>query len=431
MAATSNRVSSAAQRRAAADLLDRGLMVFTCSAFLYLYTNVDLALLQVAKFVPPSYFYVVILIVTGTILVTSPASVRALLQHRIFVSTLLAFALLEIVHTIFAPLDKTELQVLINNIEWVLLTVSFVVIFSLNARLDRIIQLVGLVVVVNTGINLIEYYLPQLLPTAFSTVNGRAAGFVGDPNESATYISVALPLAAFFAPRLVRYTLYAIALAGIVVTFSREGMMFWAVAVVVTEALKQRERFGLRFTETIMLIILYLFVVLMLGYAFIVFADTDALFHLDNNTRSRLHFTMEDRDRLYLAKKGIDMFVNAPLFGNGVGSTRDNESPGVHNMFVLMLAELGLVGAIWITAFLLSIARYGVPFGLLVVIMFSVSAPFTHTHFEWPGMGMLFALYLVVAERYEGKAAVQRRGNRWLKSDTRSAATVGHILQRF
>ena len=72
-------------------------------------------------------------------------------------------------------------------------------------------------------------------------------------------------------------------------------------------------------------------------------------------------------------------------------------------MFVLMLAELGLVGGIWITAFLLSIARYGAPFGLLVVIMFSVSALFTHNHFEWPAVGMLFALYLVVAKRYEKK----------------------------
>jgi O-Antigen ligase len=417
MVVTSNRVSSAAQYRAAADVLGRGFMVFTCFALFYLYTNLGLALLQVSHFVPPSYFYVVILIVTGTVLVTSPAAFRALLQHKIFVFTLLAFALLEIIHTIFAPLEKIELQILINNIEYVLLTVSFVVIFSLNSRLDRIIQLVGLVVVANAGINLMEYYLPQLLPITFSTVNGRAAGFAADPNESAIYISLALPLAAFFAPWLVRYTLYAIALAGIAVTFSREGLLLWAVAVVVTEALKQREAIGLPFTETIMLIILYLVVVLMLGYAFVVFANIDALFpYLNNNTRSRLHFTMEDRDRLYLAKVGIDMFVNAPLFGNGVGSTR--ESAGVHNMFVLMLAELGLVGAIWIAAFLLSIARYGVPFGLLVVIMFSSSSLFTHNHFEWPAIGMLIALYLVVAGRYEGKAAVQRRGNRCLKSDT-------------
>jgi hypothetical protein len=28
--------------------------------------------------------------------------------------------------------------------------------------------------------------------------------------------------------------------------------------------------------------------------------------------------------------------------------------------------------------------------------MFCISALFTHNHFEWPAVGMLFALYLVV-----------------------------------
>jgi hypothetical protein len=77
------------------------------------------------------------------------------------------------------------------------------VIFSLCKRLDRIIQVVALVVAVSTGINLIEYYLPQLLPVKFTTVPGRAAGFAGDPNGSAMYIILPLPLVAFFAPRLI------------------------------------------------------------------------------------------------------------------------------------------------------------------------------------------------------------------------------------
>ena len=95
-----------------------------------------------------------------------------------------------------------------------------------------------------------------------------------------------------------------------------------------------------------------------------------------------------------------------------------------------MLAELGLVGGIWIAAFLLSIARYGAPFGLLVVIMFSVSALFTHNLFEWPAVGMLFALYLVVAKGYKEKL-FNRRGDAWIKSDIRSGVHVGHMRRRF
>ena len=150
-------------------------------------------------------------------------------------------------------LRRSETQILISNSEYVLVTISFVVIFSLCKRLDRIIQVVGLVVAVSAGINLIEYYLPQLLPVSFTTVPGRAAGFAYDPNELAAYICLPLPLVAFFAPRLMRYMWYTIALVGIVVTFSRGGMVLWVAAVVVTEALKQRERTGLRFTGVILL----------------------------------------------------------------------------------------------------------------------------------------------------------------------------------
>ncbi|MDQ6868933.1 MAG: O-antigen ligase family protein [Pseudomonadota bacterium] len=404
MAVEFNRMSAATRSRASEDMLDRWSTAFACFAFIYLYSYLGDALPKGWGFpLWPSYFYVLILIFTGTILAISPAAVEAFRQHRNFIFTLLVFVLLEGARAIFTPLTEDETQLLITNIEYVLVTISFVAIFSLCKRLDRIIQVVGLVVAVSAGINLIEYYLPQLLPVTFTSVPGRAAGFAENPNDSATYICLPLPLVAFFAPRLMRYMWYAIALAGIVVTFSRGGMALWVTAVVVTEALKHRERTGLRFTGMILLTIQFLVVALVLAYAVSAFGGMDALFpDLDNNTRARVSFTTDDNGRLSAAEKGIDMFLDAPLFGKGVGSTRAvPPDHGPHNMFVLMLAELGLVGGIWIAAFLLSIARYGAPFGLLVVIMFSVSAAFTHNHFEWPAVGMLFALYLVVAKRYE------------------------------
>lgn len=404
MAVEFNRMSAVTRSRASADMLDPWSTAFACFAFIYLYSNLGDGLGK-GWGIPlwPSYFYVLILIFTGTIVAISPTAIEAFRQHRNFIFTLLAFILLEGARAIFTPLTEDEIQLLITNSEYVLVTISFVAILSLCKRLDRIIQVVALVVAVIAGINLIEYYLPQLLPTTFTLVPGRAAGFFENPNESAMYICLPLPLVAFFAPRLMRYMWYAIALAGIVVTFSRGGMLLWVTAVVVTEALKQRERTGLRFTGMILLTIQFLFAALVLAYAVSAFGGMDALFpDLDYNTRARLNFTTDDNGRLYAAEKGIDMFLDAPLFGKGVGSTRVvPPDHGPHNMFVLMLAELGLVGGIWIAAFLSSIARYGAPFGLLVVIMFSASAPFTHNQFEWPAVGMLFALYLVVAKRYE------------------------------
>jgi O-Antigen ligase len=403
MAVELNRMSAAARSRPSADLLDRGSTAFACFAFIYLYSHLGNALPMAWGFpLWPSYFYVLILIFAGIILAISPTAIEALRQHRNFIFTLLAFVPLEGARAIFTPLTKDETQLLIINSEYVLVTISFLAIFSLCKRLDWIIQVVGLVVAVSTGINLIEYYLPQLLPITFTTTPGRAAGFALNPNDSATYICLPLPLVAFFAPRLMRYMWYAIALAGIAVTFSRAGMVLWVAAVVVTEVLKQRERTGLRITGMILLSIQFLFVALVLAYAVSAFGGMDAFFpDLNSNTRARVSGTLDDNGRLYAAEKGIDMFLDAPLVGKGIGSTRVSQYIEPHNTFVLMLAELGLVGSIWIAAFLLSMARYGAPFGLLVVIMFCVSASFTHQLVEWPAVGMLFALYLVVAKRYE------------------------------
>lgn len=353
MAVEMNRMSAATRSRAHADVLDRGSMAFACFAFFYLYWNLGFALPMAWGFpVWPSYFYVLVLVFAGTISVISPAAIEAFRQHRNFIFTLLAYGFLEGARAIFTPLTEGATQILISNSEYVLVTISFMVIFSLCRRLDRIIQVVGLVVVVSAGINLIEFFLPQLLPFSFTTVPGRAAGFANDPNESAAYICLPLPLVAFFAPRLMRYMWYTIALVGIVVTFSRGGMVLWVAVVVVTEALKQRERTGLRFTGLILLTSQFLFIAVVLAYAASALGEMDALSpYLDNDIRTRLNFSQGDNDRLYLAERGIDMFLDAPLFGNGVGYTRAGpEQIGVHNMFVLMLAELGLVGGIWIAA---------------------------------------------------------------------------------
>jgi len=414
MAVESNGMSAAARSSASADLLDRVSTAIAYFAFIYLYSNLGVALVKVWGFpLSPGYFYVPIVIFAGTILAISPGAMEAFLQHRNFIFILLAFGVLEGARLIFNPPGEIPTEILISNSEYVFVTIACLVIFSLCKRLDRIIQVVGLVVVVSAGINLIEYYLPQLLPAAFTTfttvpgtvpgtVPPRVAGLFFNSDRPAMYIGLPLPLVAFFAPRLIRYMLYAIALAGLAVTFSRTGMVLWVVAVVVTEALRQRERTGRWFTRMVSLTVQFLFVAFVLAYAVNAFGDIDALFpHLNSVTRARLNFTADDNGRLYVAEQGIEMFLDSPLFGNGVGSSRIPPDNGPHNIFLLLLAELGVVGGIWIAAFFLSIARYGAPFGLLLALMSFVSAPLTHNFLDDAPLGMLAALYLVVAKRYE------------------------------
>jgi hypothetical protein len=325
---------------------------------------------------------------------------RGFPQHRIFILTLLAYCFLDATSAVFTSVTDNGTQIIISNIEYVFVTIAFLIIFSLCRRLDWITSVVGVVVMLSVGINLAEYYQPQLVP-AFSEVEGRAAGFIRNPNESAIYICLPLPLVAFFAPRLARCAWYIIALAGTMVTFSRGGILLFVTAV---EVLKRREMAGrLRLTRIISLTVQLLMVA-------VASSNMETLFpYLDPNTRARVSLASDDSDRVYLAKKNIEFFLDAPLFGNGVGYTR-SETEGSHNTFIQILAEFGTVGAVWIVAFLLSLISYGPPFGLSLVIMFSLSALFTHNHLEWPGMGMLFALYLVVANRYEEKGRYGEKG---------------------
>jgi hypothetical protein len=382
--------------------LEHLALAFACFAFLYLYSNLGFALLDVWKLpLRPSYFYVVILIFAGVVLAISPAAIEVFPQHRMFILTLLAYCFLDGTSAVFISAINEGTQIITSNIEYALVTIAFLMIFSLCRRLDWIIGVVGMVVALSVGINLIEYYQPQLLP-AFSDVPGRAAGFIENPNESAIFICLPLPLVAFFARRLARYAWYTIALAGTMVTFSRGGILLWATAVVVTEVLKRREGAGrLGFTGTFSLAIQFLIVGGFIVY--VVSSNMETLFpYLDSNTQARMSLASDDNDRVYLAKKSLEFFFDAPFFGNGVGYTR-SVSEGAHNTFIQILAEFGIVGGIWIASFLLSLISYGTPFGFSLVVMFSLSALFTHNHLEWPGMGMLFALYLVVANHYGEK----------------------------
>lgn len=57
--------------------------------------------------------------------------------------------------------------------------------------------------------------------------------------------------------------------------------------------------------------------------------------------------------RIYLADKAITVFQSHPIFGIGLGSFAEDNINIVHNTFLWMLTELGLVGAFTISGFIL------------------------------------------------------------------------------
>jgi O-antigen ligase len=141
---------------------------------------------------------------------------------------------------------------------------------------------------------------------------------------------------------------------------------------------------------------------------------TDALWpYLDANTTARIEFLSYDstEERMAVLQRGWEAFEAAPLFGQGIGYTYAWDFPvSVHNMMLLMLAEMGILGGVWYLLFLASLAQYPRPFGLLACSVILVTGLFTHNHLERPAVAIVIALYAVSAcqpSRNKSKGARQ------------------------
>ena len=63
-------------------------------------------------------------------------------------------------------------------------------------------------------------------------------------------------------------------------------------------------------------------------------------------------------DRLEIWSEGWEMLKQSPLYGHGLGSYGDAVNIAAHNSFILVAAELGLVGlVIWVSIFVVSFAQ--------------------------------------------------------------------------
>ncbi len=188
-------------------------------------------------------------------------------------------------------------------------------------------------------------------------------------------------------------------------TFSRGGWALWLAAVIITEIGRtdwRNFRLDARRVAIIaagVIVLIALFVALGPALSFLI---RELGSNLDANTTIRLEVLANDTTayRLADAWQGLIAFTDAPIFGNGVGYTLQwvyGES--VHNMFVLMLAEQGILGFIWLMAVLVVWWRYPRPYGWWLVVLFCITAFTTHNYFDGVGPAILITLYLVASHK--------------------------------
>lgn len=263
-----------------------------------------------------------------------------------------------------------------------------------------IVRVFTLALLLLCAINFVDYFLGPSLPVPMSEIPGRAGGLHINPNISASLIAISVPpIAVWLAPRW-RIALYAISLAAILATLSRGGVLVWLAAIVAVEAFVLRPGQAPK----------KVFIAAIMGAAvigiLIIFGDqlANALIStvgatLSPELASRLYFDIHDfaaDQRRYGAAQAFQLFVEHPFFGSGagmVGRWQFNEFS--HNMILQTLAEFGLIGAVWLAAFMVWLYRIAGRLGGCLVILWLVGAMFSHNLFDSLSMLPVMVLYSI------------------------------------
>lgn len=176
----------------------------------------------------------------------------------------------------------------------------------------------------------------------------RAGGFPDGPNAAATYVVTALPILLLSASRNRKFKnilFFIIALSGLLLTMSRTGMVSFGVAVLVLILLESKKPSTL----------LKILIIILIPIGIISYEWWD---YINEILAYRTHI---DYSRLSLYEHSLKLLKFNPLTGVGhnnfsvirmVAGDEFIDEPNVHNGWLTILLELGIVGLLLEIAFL-------------------------------------------------------------------------------
>lgn len=207
----------------------------------------------------------------------------------------------------------------------------------------------------------LEYFDPAafVFADAGIGIQGRAAGFYLNPNIAAQAMVLIYACLLTCSPRLLLVPASMIALAGILFTLSRGGMVAWVALTVLASTRRLLPKWYLP---------LLLFGVLMAGLLATQIFDliSDWVPAWNRNVQERLEWILGMRDmtggsaadRLNVASYAWAQYLNAPLLGHGLGSMGQvMGDQGSHNMILRHLVEYGLIGVLIFPSFIFTSIR--------------------------------------------------------------------------
>jgi hypothetical protein len=319
------------------------------------------------------------------------AAMHRLISKPIFVWTLGViglFAWAMLVRTLEAPVgidDYTFFRTFGLQIN----AFAFILACTMIFDDDRTLRLVTRLIAAATLLAIILNLYGAIRPGSFtSDVRGtvRSVGLYVNPNDAGMAVVVGCLLGISAVPRAWRETFVAGAAAAVLSTLSREsifGMVVVLVGATVKRAISLRR----------------LLLVMGAGGLLVFMINVGEALRENKDlalASSRLSFTLSDpssTERLRLAADTLAKFEEAPLLGNGFGTsnywTESNES---HNLYLSFLADFGIFGVLIIPCLVVSIARRTWHFYTFAVT-FSIWCFFQHNIF-----GQDFALIALAVE---------------------------------
>lgn len=240
--------------------------------------------------------------------------------------------------------DRTFERGIYTSLSSVAIVFVVASVLALRAELARTLAIAAFVIVaVSTVVNCYELFIEN---NVWSTAPGRSAGFYVNPNVSGEALvgySLVFLLARSTKLSLADLILMSLVSVGVFATFSRAGILAAIVLLMVAIAMRARRKDMQRIVAGT--VVTALLAVIFASYVIqSVDLSTDAMVRIFSLTdRGGVGDYQEDRGSIAL--ESLELAMQHPLFGSGVGAVSEMEE-GPHNMFVAMLVDYGAVGLV-------------------------------------------------------------------------------------
>ncbi|MDA8387638.1 MAG: O-antigen ligase family protein [Nitrospiraceae bacterium] len=348
----------------------------------------------------PLYWYFITIAVGGLLLVFHQgARIPRPASMRLIGWALLFMAMAAVSFVLMTGTSRVAMQVLITACEAMALLVMFS-LFLQDERSARVAAYaVFLVVVFSVVMNYVDFANLFGGAVHLSIVHGRAAGLYENPNISGQALAMGMVLSASLVPKRLRWLFCLFVATGVVLTFSRGAIILWMIAVL---GLAWADMFVLRRMTSVAvmgLLVIALTAALTAGGWVGAFRAAGLGSYLDADTSSRIGQSFLDqrdyssRARLAVAQRGLELFLERPFFGWGIGSTQDLYSGvSTHDMFILLGAEYGIIGVLIFCALIWVLWRAHTEHSGLIALLYGVAGLFSHNNLEASSVMVVLAL---------------------------------------